>query len=155
MNQAEIDRLFEEGAEILKEHNLADCQIVVDTRPKSRYGQCRKKYFCTEIGLSQFFLKQGTYEQCKQTLLHEIGHALDPNSGHGRTWKEACAKVGLHNPKRCSNHRIYSPSKYSMKCDNCGRTWPIHRKTDNEHSCSVCGHGRWNSQFLLKVIQNY
>lgn len=39
------------------------------------------------------------------TTIHELGHVLaGPNAGHGKAWKQACAKLGLRRVKAAGTH---------------------------------------------------
>jgi len=64
-----------------------------------RYGQCR--YRKQEIGISKHLAKLNSIEETKDTVLHEIAHALTGvGHGHDAYWKRMCIKVGAR-PQRC------------------------------------------------------
>lgn len=46
------------------------------------------------IFLSLPFARQTTFEGTCLTMLHEIAHALSPQQGHGKIWKDICVQIG-------------------------------------------------------------
>lgn len=46
------------------------------------------------IYISPYHVKENTLEQAKDTILHEIAHALTPNCGHGKKWKAVAREIG-------------------------------------------------------------
>ncbi|NBT51009.1 MAG: hypothetical protein EBT12_05555, partial [Marivivens sp.] len=78
---------------------------------KTRFGQCR--YTPKEISLSRPLTKANDEEQVRDTILHEIAHALTPGEGHGNVWKKVAIKIGCDG-KRCYDSKsIITPeSKY-------------------------------------------
>ncbi len=44
---------------------------------------------------NKFFFSRLDLKFCKDTILHEIAHALvSKNTGHGRLWKDKCIEIG-------------------------------------------------------------
>lgn len=60
---------------------------------KRAYGLCA--YHDSTIQLSKPLVKYMTEEEVKDTILHEVAHALvGPGHGHGKLWKIMARKVG-------------------------------------------------------------
>jgi predicted SprT family Zn-dependent metalloprotease len=81
-------------------------------RRKKALGICN--YTKKEISLSKHWLHL-PYEEIRDTVLHEIAHALagthDGHFGHGRAWKRWCVEIGAK-PERLADvaeHRIPEP----------------------------------------------
>jgi len=74
------------------------------------------------IELSHHFVRLNDAEAVRQTVLHEIAHAIaGPEAGHGPAWKMACRHVGCK-PRRCSSTRdgVTMPKgKYKLVCGTC------------------------------------
>ena len=77
-------------------------KFVWDTKARCRYGQCR--YDKKEIGITKSMAIRNTLEETKNTVLHEIAHALAPGHGHNHVWKQKCLLVGAQ-PERCYNSK--------------------------------------------------
>lgn len=134
---------------------------------RRRAGVCkhRKKV----IGLSKYLLPHMKEDKVKDTLLHEIAHALvGPKHGHDWVWRNKAIEIG------CNGARCYDPkedfhagavdelatqSKYYLYCETCGKKTPIHRKPKREKACGACcnkhSFGRYDERFKLTLIQNY
>src|SRR4051794_12385578 len=77
---------------------LADWDFAWNWR-KRALGLCR--YRERRIELSRWFVKANGEEMVRETVLHEIAHALaGEKAGHGDRWKAMCVKVGCK-PERC------------------------------------------------------
>lgn len=79
-------------------------------RAKSRMGQAR--FDTKTITLSPYVVAYSTREQVRQTLLHEIAHALLPYSvGHGPEWKALAARMGYTGKRTGRNPYIEAMRK--------------------------------------------
>jgi len=96
---------------------------------KSALGICnftRKKIY-----LSEYFVSRIPDEQVKDTILHEIAHALADieygHRGHGWQWKRVCVRIGA-NPKRTHDGEVSNPNyRYKIKCKSCAKEHGRHR----------------------------
>jgi len=60
---------------------------------KRNFGICRYKN--KSIELSSILTEHQSSDQIKDTIIHEIAHALTPGSGHGPKWKAMARKLGI------------------------------------------------------------
>jgi len=67
-------------------------------RATRRFGCCHHQRKIISLSLPLTRLNPET--QVRDTLLHEIAHALTPGQGHNRHWKKKCVEVGAQ-PSRC------------------------------------------------------
>ena len=135
---------------------------------KRAYGLCSKRK--KKIFLSTFLFSSIDDAARKDTVLHEIAHALDfddrGTSDHGRIWKRWALHVGAE-PTRCKtpvNEEAYienrkAKAKYTLRCAS-GHEFFRSRKLKNnvKASCPKCApayNRRYNPDFALQVIQNY
>jgi SprT-like family len=85
--------------ELMKEHGLEFWYFEFDNA-KRRFGICR--YNRRTIGLSRNLVLLSNKEQVKDTILHEIAHALvGPGYGHSWVWKRMALEIG------CDGNRCY------------------------------------------------
>lgn len=77
--------------DLLKHHGLHEWSFSLD-RAKTRAGKCsyRKK----TIYLSKHYVSASNADDVKDTILHEIAHALTPGDGHGARWKSKAIEIG-------------------------------------------------------------
>jgi predicted SprT family Zn-dependent metalloprotease len=97
-------------------------------RSKVRFGKCN--YGRREISLSQFLVALNDEADVKETILHEIAHALaPPRAGHGPAWRAIATSIGC-NARRCYGEEVVQPSpKYKGTCPGCRRVIYRHRRT--------------------------
>lgn len=113
---------------------------------KTVLGQCF--YYKQIITLSKFHAEHNDRAITRNTILHEIAHALaGAGAGHGPKWKEMCLKVGAI-PKACTDVERHS-HKWELIC-KCN-TYKYYRKpsatTVNWANCRKC-----KGDFTLKKV---
>ncbi len=67
---------------------------------KASVGLC--DYNSRTIQISKPIFKFLSEAEIRDTILHEIAHAITPGDGHGTLWKQCCIKIGA-NPKRLAS----------------------------------------------------
>ncbi len=147
MNTAEAGRL---ARRLLDAYALHDWSFRFD-RSKRRFGVC--KYKTKTIGLSFYLVRMNPEAEVKNTILHEIAHAIAGHkAGHGPEWKEVCRCVGA-DPARCysSDEVKAPPPNWVGTCPACGKEYKRLRlsKRARESSCSVCSNGYYQERYRL------
>lgn len=123
-------------------------------RATSRYGCCHQSQKL--ITISKPIASINPWEETKDTVLHEIAHAIvGAGHGHDKVWKNACRLIGAR-PIRCySTSRVATPiPKYFAVCSHCGKisyrnTMPRKRR----YSCGRCSP-YFNSEYILTFKPN-
>lgn len=113
-----------------------------------RFQWCRAKRFlgfcCPNtrtIQVSIKYVEGGTpFETLKDTVLHEIAHALAGcHNGHNEKWKAMCLIVGAK-PERCCTTEVKSVEHaWTANCSKCGKQFGFHRKPYMFRIHNVCG----------------
>jgi predicted SprT family Zn-dependent metalloprotease len=116
---------------LLDTHGLHFWQFEFN-RQKRSLGLC---YFPSpsypgRISLSKHFIELNSHEKIRETLLHEIAHALSWErhryKGHGKIWKEIARQIGCV-PERCCNDtdlimpEIVHHTIYTATCSLCSK----------------------------------
>ena len=102
------------GAELCHDYGLQDWRIVLD-HARRRAGQC--DYNKKTISLSRHYVRYAEPEHIKDTLLHEIAHALvGPNHGHDAVWRQKAREIGC-TATRCHSLE-FAKAKWQMRCPN-------------------------------------
>jgi predicted SprT family Zn-dependent metalloprotease len=129
------------ASDLLRRHGLpaAGWRFAFD-HARRRFGSCR--YGPKLITLSRPLTLLNSEDQVRDTLLHEIAHALCPGDGHGRRWKAKCREIGAK-PARCyTEAAVVSPARrpapYRLGCPPCG--WWVDRRriTGRTYVCVKC-----------------
>ena len=82
---------------LMRQHGLHDWTFRFD-HARRRFGSCRPRRRLITLSRPLAFLNEEA--QVRDTILHEIAHALTPWDGHGRNWKRKCIEIGAE-PRRC------------------------------------------------------
>lgn len=126
------------GNEMLLAHGLNGWTFGFD-RAKRRAGVC--KYGPKRISLSVSYVMNNPLDCIKDTILHEIAHALcGPGKGHGREWKLMCIRIGAK-PQRCydSSVVVMPAGKWKSQCGGCAKVFTRHRRPKYQYWCKACG----------------
>jgi predicted SprT family Zn-dependent metalloprotease len=111
-------------------------------RSKVNMGLC--KYGPRTIELSVYFVERNSGEAIRDTLLHEIAHALAGRAaGHGPLWKAMCRRVGAK-PERLSSEALMPVGRWRAVCGGCGALHHKHRRPKQMVGwwCRRCGRER-------------
>ena len=109
MNVAEAFKMLEEE---LGAHGLVTSGWKGELdRARRRFGVCRMSD--RVISLSRVLVELNSEDEVRDTILHEIAHALAweryrENCGHDARWKEICVEIGAR-PERCYDEGVVQP----------------------------------------------
>jgi predicted SprT family Zn-dependent metalloprotease len=134
----EVRRL---ALELMARHGLRGWSFAFN-RSKLRLGLCR--YGPQVIELSIHFIERNSEASIRDTLLHEIAHALAGRAaGHGSLWQTWCRRLGA-NPERLSFDAQMPQGRWQARCPGCGMLHDRHRKPKwmRGWSCRRCGPER-------------
>lgn len=134
-SRAGIDRVRDLAEALMRQHGLVDWTFEFD-RAKARLGCCR--HGARKITIAEFYARNNPIEHVRDTILHEIAHALcDPQEGHGPAWRAKAAAVGAL-PERCAPAvgLQQATRRWKGTCRSCGTFWLRHRR--DKLSCSEC-----------------
>ncbi len=120
-------------------------------------GYCRPMR--KTISVSLRYMERNPFHIMKDTLLHEIAHAVHfletGKTGHDNGWKEVATRVGCA-PQRCASVKglIVPEGKYTGECRSCGKTVQFYRKVKRTYSCSSCSPRRYDPKYKLHITAN-
>lgn len=89
-----ISDFFTNALDLMNQHGVfeKDYHLELD-RSKSRLGLCN--HTKKKITISKNFVEQQDWDVIKNTVLHEIAHALvGPNHGHNHVWRQQAMAIG-------------------------------------------------------------
>lgn len=128
--------------ELMQEWDLTPRWSFEFDNAKRRFGCCKigKK----KITLSKHLTKRNKLEDVKDTILHEIAHALDyedrGKSDHSEHWKRWARKVGADDSRCYDGDKINGVEyKYYDYCPNCGQKSGRHRARSHKKLLASCG----------------
>lgn len=107
-----------------------------------------------QIRISTYHVQGSEEKEIKDTVLHEIAHALDyernGSTSHGPKWKEICLEVGaIPKSQKDNAYTIAKPQyKYTATCPQCGPVGGLNRKGSSKYICKKC-------RSVVKLKQNY
>ena len=139
----------------IKYGNIID--VTVNTRAKSRWGQCKAVPGGFSININQSLLDERNSEEgLINTIIHELLHTCEGCMNHGSNWKRLAEKVYReygYNIKRTSSAaekgvdnetRQQKQIKHKYVCKGCGQVITRERESKftqnyDKYLCARCG----------------
>jgi predicted SprT family Zn-dependent metalloprotease len=124
--------------QLIAQHGLKDWKFAFNRRKQSM-GLCVYSRKTIELSI-HFVERDNPWEEIRDTILHEIAHALvGPSHGHDKVWKRKCVQIGAR-PKACGEADM-PEGKWNARCSGCGKAFHRHRKPMKEKGwfCRDCG----------------
>ena len=139
---------------LMHQHNLDNWYFEFD-RAKRRFGCCH--HMKRKITLSAYMTLLNNESEIKDTILHEIAHALcPPKEGHGRVWKQTAQSIGCNATRCCSSEVKEADRRYEYRCPHCNRIIKRHKRTFSKIACGECcrkyNHGTFSKTFILEMV---
>ena len=123
---------------LIAEHGLRDWAFGFN-RGKRTLGLC--DYTSKRIELSMYYVAHNAEDSVRDTLLHEIAHALaGDDAGHGPRWRAVCKRIGAV-PKRLDRDAVMPKGHWVAVCPGCGNRHSRFRRPmlGRQYFCSACG----------------
>jgi predicted SprT family Zn-dependent metalloprotease len=131
----ELEQAQKLAEHLMKLHKLPSTWSFAFDRSKVRFGKCN--YGKREISLSRHLVQLNDEKEVRETILHEIAHALAPRgAGHGPAWKSVARSIGCSG-QRCYGQEVRRPKpRHKATCPSCKRVIYRHRRT--RIACGEC-----------------
>lgn len=159
-----INEVYELAVSLKNKHpELYGWNISFNKRKKA-IGLCN--YAKREILISILFIPFMSDKAIKNTIVHEIAHALTKGHDHDYVWRNKCIELG-GTGERLSGAESFvdgkdgvkdfceSNSKYTLTCPTCGSKSFLNRKPRIDRSCSRHGDTHYNPIHKMVLTQNY
>ena len=112
------------ATELIDAHGLVGWRIKLD-HARRRAGQC--DYTNKTISLSRLYVRHADTDHIRDTILHEIAHALvGPRHGHDAVWRQKAREIGC-TATRCHD-LSFARARWVMTCPNGCFSVERHRK---------------------------
>ena len=112
------------ATKLMDAHGLVGWRIKFD-HARRRAGQC--DYTNKTISLSRLYVRHAGIDHIRDTILHEIAHALvGPRHGHDAVWRQKAREIGC-TAARCHN-LSFARARWVMTCPNGCFSVERHRK---------------------------
>ncbi len=118
----DVDTLIILVDELFTKHDLVGWRFGLN-RAKRQLGVCR--YRSKRIEMSAYYVKHNSDESIRDTLLHEIAHALAGHAaGHGPVWQAIATRIGAR-PERCDTapDTKLPPGQFKATCPMCAKVF--------------------------------
>jgi predicted SprT family Zn-dependent metalloprotease len=120
---------------------------------KRRFGCCNHTH--KRISLSRSLASINTEARVRNTILHEIAHALvGSGHGHDNVWRQKAIEIGCDGERCYNTDDVNTPSApYTAYCDGCGTEYKRHRMPKHNTSCGKCSN-KYDERYKLKFIKS-
>lgn len=119
--------------DLFKEFNLTDWTFRFDHSTR-RAGCCN--YPDKKISIASDLARNASDEDIRDTLLHEIAHALvGKKHNHDSVWKAKAKEIGCSGER--THRRVFSPPRYRVTCEN-GCWEQTAERRDRRLVCRIC-----------------
>jgi predicted SprT family Zn-dependent metalloprotease len=137
--------------QLMSAHGLSHWHFEFDHAVR-RFGACI--YRSRKITLSRKFTLLNPEPEVRNTILHEIAHALvGPHHAHDAVWRAKASQLGC-TATRCCGRAVIAPSaRWIAECPSCRREVRRHRR--RIASCGRCSGGSFNPRYQLhwRILQ--
>lgn len=117
--------------QLVREHGLQDWAVQW-SRSKRNAGHCN--YTTKTLSFSPYVIPQFSDDKQRNTILHEIAHALTPGAGHGPVWQAKARAIGCDGKRTYDSKNVEYDYKYTLKCTGCGKVLGHRMKRTNMSS---------------------
>lgn len=134
--------------DLMRQHRLKKWSFRYN-RGKRTLGLCN--YTSKRIELSRYFVARNDEPAVRDTLLHEIAHALaGEKAGHGPKWRAVCKRIGAI-PERLDRTAVMPKGHWVATCPGCGVVHRRFRKPllGRTYMCKACGPEHGTLQFAI------
>jgi hypothetical protein len=132
----ELREAFEMASGLVREHGLDSWRVELDAA-KRRAGVCR--FHDRVIGLSAPVTRLHSEAEVRDTVLHEIAHALvGPSHGHDEVWRRTAVRIGCSGRRCVPSDAPRVPGAWIGVCA-AGHVKERHRRPERVLSCGECG----------------
>ena len=146
----QIDQALALARRLMAEHDLQGWTVVAD-RAKTRAGVCR--FAKRQIGLSRPLTELHSPEEVRDTILHEIAHALvGPEHGHDRVWRAKAREIGSSGERCLSTEAPLVPGAWVGTCA-AGHRSTRHKAPTRVMTCGRCSR-RFDVRHLIRWTYN-
>jgi len=131
---------------LIAEHGLGGWSFKFN-HGKRTLGLCH--YDRKRIELSMYFVARNDESAVRDTVLHEIAHALaGPKAGHGPVWRAKCLKIGAV-PHRLDRDAVMPKGYWRAQCPGCGERHSRFRRPlrSRTYICRACGPNKGKLKF--------
>ena len=138
----ELEHAKETAIDFMKDFGLIEKGWrFIFSNKKRAFGTCY--YRRKEIALSKYLVPFMSYKDVKDTILHEIAHAIDAQqrgySNHDKKWKMIAKRVGADPMASHDKADIpISAFNYYHECPVCGQKYGVYKRPRARYLCGEC-----------------
>jgi predicted SprT family Zn-dependent metalloprotease len=131
----DLAEAFEMAERLVSQHGLTGWQVQLDNA-KRRAGVCR--FSDRVIGLSAPLTRVHAPAEVRDTVLHEIAHALaGPAHGHDAVWRATARRIGCSGARCVAEESPRVVGAWVGVC-SAGHVKDRHRRPERVMSCAQC-----------------
>lgn len=141
----DLDAVRALGVDLFGAHEISDWTLRFD-HAKRRAGSCNAE--ARTISLSRHLMAIYDEPEVRETLLHEIAHALaGPQHGHDAVWRSIALRIGASGQRLVDPGAPRLPAPWQGTCPG-GHRHERHRRPARPASCLQCSRS-FHPDFII------
>lgn len=152
----EMTQVLSLALKLMRQHGFEHLDLTVSNTKRAlgrcfyKYDHGKRQYVAERIDLSRVWMTKVPEAKVRDTILHELAHAMTPGAKHGPAWRAAARKLGA-NPSRIADlpsdmvlEIRQEVANYKAVCKNphCDTVHYFHRMTKHwklgNYRCAKC-----------------
>jgi predicted SprT family Zn-dependent metalloprotease len=141
--------------ELMEKHGLIQNGYQLGLTQMRPLGECNNTQKQILLNIDYVLLNESFL--IKDTILHEIAHALTPGHHHDLVWKRKAIEIGSTGKRLKDRKNVIIPKRnYTITCPVCQYSHQAYKLTRQmqDSSCGYCSPRRYNAKYKFRIIDN-
>jgi predicted SprT family Zn-dependent metalloprotease len=149
-------------SKLTEKHDVSDYTIKLVQKCKKRTTVACCYRILKRFDFVEHYATHLTEKDFIELILHEIAHALTPNHGHDRVFRNMCYRIGgqpfatsnVSYAEKTAPSFLQKKVNYIYTCPVCPNEMKTTKKLKRTYSCCECSPRVFNTNFAMVLTTN-